>query len=232
MAGAVFSDVEGTLIKGSLPRTFVRTAHQVGLISKWELYQAAGLSLLAKPMPARINLYLQYLALRRLLKGRSQLQVGLAIEASTLKLMKAFKTTSLERLKGHQAEGLPIILISGALQEAISDLAGRLGVRGEGTRVEVREGVYTGKSAGAVTQGEGKAARVREIAQEMGLNLTECIGYGDTMADVPFLALLGRAIVVDPSPKLHQEAERRGWEILLTESTAPNQTQTEKAVIS
>ena len=38
--------------------------------------------------------------------------------------------------------------------------------------------------------------------------------FGDTLADVPMLALATRAVAVAPDAKLRREATTRGWEIL------------------
>ncbi len=229
MAGAVFSDVEGTLLSGNTPRLYIKIGQQLGIFSKWEVAQAAALSLFAKPMPAKANLYLRFLALRNLMKGHSAADLHRVVEATLPQLLKNLKPASIAKLRQHQAEGLQVVLVSGALQQLVERLAVELGARGEGTRFEIRNGICTGRQDGLVCQGEEKARRVQAVAQELQIELSESVGYGDTLPDLAFLSLLGKAAVIDPEPDLQTEAERRGWQIIRNDL---NQTITGEAIAS
>ena len=217
MAGAVFSDVEGTLFSGSLPGQFIKTGYKMGFFGKFKLAQAIVLNTFAKPFPAgsRPNAYLRYVALRLLMKGRTVEQNHQIIEGTIPTLMKSVKPATLARLRQHQAEGLQVILVSAALHEAVTRVAQELGARGEGTRVEARNGIFTGRGD-KPCQGQQKAERVKAVARELNIDLAASIGYGDTLSDIDFLRLVGKAVAVDPDPILKAEAERRGWEMLLT----------------
>ena len=217
MAGGVFSDVEGTLIRGSLPTMFIKTGYRLGMFSRRQLIWAALINTLAKPFPAygRINNALRYGALKSLMKGRSVEQVQRVVEAVLPQLTAALKPLPLDHLRRCQAEGMPLVLVSSSLTTAIEALAQELGGRAEGTYMEIQNGSYTGRG-GKPCQGPEKARRVRAVAAELGLDLKASVGYGDTLTDLDFLTIVGQAIVVDPDPTLRAEAVRRGWEILST----------------
>jgi HAD superfamily phosphoserine phosphatase-like hydrolase len=218
MAGAVFSDVEGTLIAGSLPGTFVKMARARGMIAPLRLVQAFALNILAKPMPEKINLYLRYLSLRLIVKGKTVGELAEVLDATIPALMPNLKGEVWERLRAHQAAGMPVVLVSAAMHPAVVRIAQELGVRGEGTPIEVACGKYTGKGS-APNMHEAKAECVRRVAAELGVNLAESIGYGDTLPDAPFLKLLGKAAVVDPTPEVEAAAQQHGWEIIRTSGT-------------
>ncbi len=217
MTGAVFSDMEGTLLRGNTPRLYIKTGLKIGIFSRWEVLQAAAINFVAKVLPSKYNTYLRFLALGRLHKGRSTAHLQQVIEATLPALLQNLKPALVERLRHHQAAGQPVVIVSGAIQQLVERLALELGARGEGTRVEIRDGICTGRQVGPVCQGEEKARRVREVAQELQVDLKESIGYGDTLPDAAFLSLVGTAAVIDPPPEMRAEAERRGWEVIYTE---------------
>ena len=217
MTAAVFSDVEGTLVAGSVPGIFIKTGYAMGIFGRGKLAVAVILNSLAKPFPpqSRLNLGLRYAALNYLMRGRTVAEVGRIIEQTLPTLLKSIKLATLTKIREAQAAGLPVVLVSAGLHEAIARLGQELGVRGEGTHMEIRGGAYTGRG-NQPCQGAAKAERVRQVAHELGVDLSRSTGYGDTLSDAAFLSLLGTAVVVDPPPPLETEAKRRGWDILRT----------------
>jgi HAD superfamily hydrolase (TIGR01490 family) len=218
MAGVVFSDVEGTLVSGNNPRRYIEIGRDIGVFSRWEVVRAAAIALLGKPLPIKPKTYFRFLAFRVLLKGHTVEDMQRVVEAAQPEMLKHLKPASLARLRQHQAEGRELILVSGGLQETVTSLAKELNAHGEGTQLEVRDGVYTGRPGDKVCQGEEKARRVKQLAQARNINLAEAVGYGDTVSDVRFLSLVGKAGAIDPDAGLRAEAERRGWEIILNNS--------------
>ena len=215
MGGAVFSDIEGTLVSGNTPRYFIKVGRDLGIIKTWPLVQAGFLFTLAKPFPKGPQSYLQFLAFRRLMKGHSQAEVDRVVEATIPGLLKNLKPATLARLRQYQAEGKPVFLVSAALHNVVTRLAQEFNGSGEGTRLEITNGICTGRPGSPACQGQEKARRVQSLARQHNLDLAQSIGFGDTLSDIAFLALLGQAIVVDPAPPVQAEAQRRGWEVLV-----------------
>lgn len=221
MTSALFSDMEGTLTAGSAPRLFVETGRQLGIFSRWEVLRLVALNLLGKPFArsSKIRAQLYYWAICQLVKGHTLTQAEQIAEVMGDELMRRLKPESMELIRQHQKAGRPVIVVSAGGHEAIEAFARKLGaVRGEGTKLELKQGVFTGRGGG-LCQGLNKAARVREVAAEMGYNLAECYGYGDTLADVAFLELLGHPMVVDPAADLELVAQQRNWAVVRGNST-------------
>jgi phosphoserine phosphatase len=157
---------------------------------------------------------LQLISLLLAIKGQTPAQVQTLIEQVTPLLKENFKSKTLERIKEHQQAGLPLILVSAAMHQAVAYLGKEMQGRGEGTHIRQNDGRYIFKVEGGVCQGEGKAARAKAVIAELNLDASKCYAYGDTASDIPFLELFGFPCAVDPDLALEQEARQRGWPVL------------------
>ncbi|CAA9357627.1 MAG: hypothetical protein AVDCRST_MAG93-7446 [uncultured Chloroflexia bacterium] len=210
---AVFSDVEGTLVDGSIPQVALavgRANHLFGLSKRVQIATLERVGRLAPKLDRPLQLY----ALLRATAGMRPAEVERWVSALVPALTARFKPGTWRLLQAHQAAGLPLVLVSGGLHEAIVGLATELGAQGEGTKIRQRNGRYAGSVDGSVCQGEGKAERARAVLAARGYDPAGCYAYGDTASDIPFLALFGHPHAVDPDSKLAAEAQRRGWPII------------------
>ncbi len=215
MSSALFSDMEGTLTSGSAPRMFVQIGRRLGIFSRWEVLRVVVINLLSKPFPktSRIRSQIYYFGIHRLAKNHSVAEIEQISEVLAEELMGKLKPGSLALIREHQQAGRPVIIVSAGGHEGIVAFAKKLGaVRGEGTKLEVKNGIYTGRGSG-LCQGQLKAERVRQVAQEMSISLAESYGMGDTGFDSFFLQLTGHPIAIDPEPGLAQIARQREWTI-------------------
>jgi len=114
----------------------------------------------------------------------------------------------------HLDAGQRVWLVTATPVELATIIARRLLLTGAlGTISELRDGVYTGRLVGEVLHGEAKAQAVRALAEREGLDLSRCTAYSDSINDIPMLALVGRAVAVNPDSALRAEAKAREWEI-------------------
>jgi phosphoserine phosphatase len=158
---------------------------------------------------------LRWRALLEILAGQPVGEVRRVGELALEELRGRFKPAILQRIGAHLQAGDVVVLLSGGLDEAARLLAGAVGAtRGEGTRVVKDGGRFQALLATPICQGAAKAGRAAEIARELGVELRDCIFYGDSAADIPLLAAVGTAVAVDPDRALRAEAARRGWGIL------------------
>jgi len=221
MSSALFSDMEGTLTMGSAPRMFIQVGQKLGIFSKGEVLKMVIINLLSKPFPrsSALRSKIFYFAICDLVKGHTIAEAEHIAEVMSEELFQQIKPSSLERIREHQQAGRPVVVVSAGGHESIVAFARKLGAtRGEGTKLEHKNGVFTGRGEG-LCQGTNKALRVQQVAREMGYNLAECYGYGDTRADVAFLELLRHPAVVDPEAKLKIEAQKRAWPIIQTNAS-------------
>ncbi len=81
------------------------------------------------------------------------------------------------------------------------------------TRIEVVDGLLTGKVAGTPNFGEGKRENLVEYARARGVELADCWFYTDSSADQPVLEVVGHPVCVAPDPRLARVARQRGWPV-------------------
>lgn len=214
MGGAVFTDVEGTLVDGSLPRISLEIGRKMGVFPRWKIWELGAISLATKLLPGERRRRARFLIIKRAMVGRSEPEILQLCEAMVPAVLARIKVGQMARLRRHKEDGLPLVLMSAGLHEVIARLGTELGGRGEGTRFVKQDGKYLAKFDGAPCEGEGKAARAQAVMQEWDCDPALCYGYGDTAGDIPFLALFGHPHAVDPDEGLQQEAKKRGWPIL------------------
>lgn len=216
MTAAVLSDVEGTLVNASLPRMSIAVGRELGVIGHRRYVELAALGLLARAARGDWKNRLQVIAVLRSVVGQTEAEIGQVADAMLPRVVQRIKNPILDRLRDHQRAGLQLVLLSGGLHPLITRLAGELGGRGEGTRMQLRNGRCTSQLDGALCQGEGKAERARALIAELGIDPAQSYAYGDTASDIPYLRLFGHPHAVDPDPMLAAEAQRRGWPIVRT----------------
>jgi len=122
----------------------------------------------------------------------------------------------------HAKQGHEIVLISGTLEPLArgaarameAELAARgiaVTIRVIATRLEERDGKFTGKVLGEAMFGKAKARAAKRLAEEMQLDLGRCYAYGDSLNDRWLIATVGRPAAVNPSNELGRIAKKNGW---------------------
>lgn len=115
----------------------------------------------------------------------------------------------------HEAAGRDVYIVSASPVEIVGQLAESLGIAGGlGTVSEISDGVYTGRLDGPFLYGEGKATKMREIAEQRGYDLALCYAYSDSGSDLPMMQLVGNPVAVNPDRALQAVAHRRGWPVV------------------
>ncbi len=216
MQAAVFSDVDGTLVDGSLPRMVLSIGRELGMYSRLQVAELVALTIGAKLLNGAPQRYAQRRVYARSAGGYRETDVERLIEQLVPTALQRLKAPVIGQLREHQEAGRPLILLSAGFHEAIAHFGLALGGRGEGTRMQRRDGRYLTALDGPVCHGQGKAARAQAIMAEMGYDPAASYAYGDTASDIPFLELFGHPCAVDPDAKLALAARERGWPILRT----------------
>jgi putative phosphoserine phosphatase/1-acylglycerol-3-phosphate O-acyltransferase len=117
-------------------------------------------------------------------------------------------------IRAHRDAGHTIAIASSATPFQVAPLAHELGVENLlCTEVEVVNGLATGKLAGPVLWGTGKADAVEQFAEERGIDLGESYAYGNGKEDLPYLETVGRPRPLNPDGGLTEFARERGWDI-------------------
>ena len=82
------------------------------------------------------------------------------------------------------------------------------------SELEVVDGKFTGKPTGEYCCGEGKLKRMQLFCKENNIDLADAHYFGDSISDAYVLRAVGHPHVVNPMPKLREEAEASGWDIV------------------
>ena len=121
----------------------------------------------------------------------------------------------LETAYEHQDAGRPVFIVTAASQGTAEMLAHVLFFDGAaGSKLEERDGVYTGRFDGPFCYGEGKPVRMRELADERGIDLSESWAYSDSASDLPMLRAVGHPVAVNPDTVLTRVARDEGWVVM------------------
>lgn len=119
----------------------------------------------------------------------------------------------------HLSSGRVVVLVTGSIDFLIEPLARHLAEsNGRAQRVDLvartlveRNGVLTGALDGPPIGEAEKAEAVKRYAVAHNVDLSASYGYGDSIADLPMLELVGFPNVVNPDKTLDQLAGARGW---------------------
>jgi alcohol-forming fatty acyl-CoA reductase len=120
-----------------------------------------------------------------------------------------------ELVEANRAAGLEAVLVTGSPDFIVEPLAQRLNIRDfAANRLIFNNGLATGRLRAPVMAGEEKAEWSAAYAASRGLSLESCWGYADSYYDLPFLAMLGHAVAVNPDRRLAAAARSRQWPIM------------------
>jgi HAD superfamily hydrolase (TIGR01490 family) len=121
-------------------------------------------------------------------------------------------------LQDHKQQGDLTVLISASPEPYIAEIGRILGFDlACGTKMEFPAGGLPLFPDLRNNKGWAKVERLREILHPSyfsGDCLHQAHGYTDSTADLPMLTLCQHATVVNPSSRLRQLAEQKGWRIL------------------
>lgn len=216
MTAAAFFDLDRTLMTGSSGIFFAKAAFESGMISRGRLARdllenlrfrlRGSTDARADSVRERVGELVADVPVRELERLTPRVLAGVLPRVYPEMLARAYQ---------HQEEGRRVYIVTAALQE-MADLLARVLVfdGGLGSRLEVRDGRYTGRAGGPFNYREGKVAAMRELAEREGIDLEASYAYSDSESDLPMLRAVGHAVVVNPDPELTRIARSEGWEIV------------------
>ena len=214
---AAFFDLDKTIIATSSATAFSRPFFAGGLITRRDVLRTAYAQFLFLVGAADADQTERLRAhLSSLVAGWDVAQVS-SIVAETLHLHiePSVYAEAVALIDEHHAAGRDVVVVSASGAEIVEPIAALLGAdHVVATRMEVRDGRYTGEIA-FYAYGENKAAEVRRLAAEQGFDLAQSYAYSDSMTDLPMLESVGHSAVVNPDRSLRRLAGERGWDVLV-----------------
>ena len=210
---AAFFDLDRTLLRRSSALALAGSFRQHGVIGRGQLAKAAAWQLLFAARGAGAE------TVRKAAEDGLMVLKGFRVDdlrhlvATAMEpiLKPLVYQEPLQLAARHRERGEPVYIVSATLQEIVEELARELGFDGAiGSTCEIVDGVYTGRSLRGA-HGEGKAAAIRELAEQEGLDLAASTAYSDSHTDLPFLEAVGNPVVVNPDRELRRIAVERDW---------------------
>jgi alcohol-forming fatty acyl-CoA reductase len=128
-------------------------------------------------------------------------------------LLRRSRPQAIRQIRRHRAAGHRTVLITGTVDVLVAPL-GVLFDEVVASRLDVRDGVYSGFLASPPLVGEARAAWLAGYAQSAGADLARSFAYGDSYSDRPLLEAVGQPVAVNPDPRLYRHAKSRNWPVV------------------
>ena len=148
--------------------------------------------------------------------GNSKEEMDLLAEKHFETVVKArIRPKALEYVRQLLAEGRRCAILT-STNEIIARPVGRFfGIEEVyGAKLEMADGVYTGKLSGIYTAGHGKVEIVKSLSASSKVPLSDFAAYGDSINDLPMLKAVGHPYAVSPGKALLDAAQEFNFEIL------------------
>jgi putative phosphoserine phosphatase/1-acylglycerol-3-phosphate O-acyltransferase len=208
-----FFDLDGTLVQGYTAAVFYSDRVRGGQVSSGEflriLLSALDTGLGGDPTKFADAAFMG-------LRGRTEdTLTELGERLFVQKVSGTMRPEARDLVRAHRRMGHTVAVASSASKYQIEPVARDLGIEHIlCTRVEVEDGILTGRLAGPMLWGEPKAASVREFARANNIDRHASYAYANGAEDVPFLASVGNPSALNPHPGLAAAARSQGWPVL------------------
>jgi len=217
---AAFFDLDRTLMAGSSGLHWARAAYRAGLVSRRQMGSDALANVKfrlrgstdeeTQGVKDRLAVFLEGRRVADLERLGPQVLAG---------VLPRLYPRMLETAYNHQDEGRRVYICTAATQDMAGVLAHVLGFDGAaGSRLEKRDGLYTGRFVGPFCYGEGKPLRMAEIAERDGIDLAASWAYSDSASDLPMLRAVGHPVAVNPDSELARVSAEEGWDVMRFET--------------
>jgi HAD superfamily hydrolase (TIGR01490 family) len=117
-------------------------------------------------------------------------------------------------IESHKARMAKVVILSSSLEPLCSLVAGHLCMDDViCTRLEVVNGLYTGRTTGIPCFGNGKVTSMKEYCEKNNSNPRDAWYYGDSKSDIPVLSSVGYPVCINPDRKLKKKAIEKKWPV-------------------
>ncbi len=208
-----FFDFDGTLIDGYSAALYFRDRLTSGDIGVSELFQTL-IEIFNMQQRGHDVTRLVEVALGSL-AGRDRAEIErFSQELWRSKVAAKVYPEARRLVAAHLAAGHTVAMASSATRFQAQDAAADLDIENLlVTEVEDEDGVLTGKVAGPILWGPGKAEAVVAFAAERGVDLDQSYAYGNGAEDLLYLETVGRPRPLNADGGLTAAAKERGWRV-------------------
>jgi len=191
MQKIALSDVDGTIVRGSLVLDHACSIHEQGIVDLGDLPE-----IWKADQKNEEKIVALAEAYREALVGKRQSELGISKFLDRLFADDSKFYSTLEKLKELQSDGAEVHLISGSPSFLVGPFARRLKMRHAGSLYNrTRPGHFTGKVR-LMAIGSAK----RDYVTSLGVGrFGEVYAFGDTASDAPLFEVAHHSTLVDPS---------------------------------
>jgi len=118
------------------------------------------------------------------------------------------------RLRLAQHQGHHTVILSNGPSFLVGPIAEYLEVSEWGSSVYSVDAQGKFDGIESILLGEGKASYIHKLTEQFKTDLEKVTVYSDSILDLPFLSIAGKAVVVNPSSKLKKLSQKNLWEII------------------
>lgn len=210
---AAFFDMDHTLTWQNSGLSSVRFARKLGLVSAAHLARSMLKIILYRLSVLDIEKW--YEKNMSMLSGTPVTDIerfcSLWFDAA---MRKAIYREAFDLVHHHRESGHRVAVISNSPPFFVKPVASALGIDDViCTRVELVDGVLTGRLVKPLCYGEGKRFYALEWAGLTGIDLSRSYFYTDSIFDLPLMNTVGHPVAANPDMRLRKAALARGWPI-------------------
>ncbi len=209
---AAFFDLDRTVLRIDTGTSWMKYLHRRGEISNFELARVFYWGLLYRTA----LLDMEALAARLVADMAGDHEAEL-IEKSRVwhasDVVHQVSPLARAAIDTHRRQGDIVVLLTGSTQYAAEATSAELALEHTlCSRLEVRDGVFTGRLA-ELCFGIHKVNVAERFASEHNIELGRSFFYSDSYNDLPMLRRVGVPVAVNPDSRLRRHARRAGWRI-------------------
>ncbi len=208
-----FFDLDRTLIKGFSAKEFFQSRLLSGQMSPREIVAQFN-GVMVYVMGNKNFAGLAAIGAKGVKGVKEQVFIIVGEEVYDKHLAQAIYPESRALVAAHMAKGHTVAIISAATPYQVNPIARDLGFEHVMcTRMEVKNGAFTGEIVEPACWGNGKAQDAKSLAEELDLDLSKSYFYTDSAEDLPLLELVGNPHPVKPDQELSVLAYKNDWPV-------------------
>ncbi|HOO98420.1 MAG TPA: HAD-IB family hydrolase [Bacteroidales bacterium] len=208
-----FFDLDHTITGSVSGKELVKTAYRKGMLRKSVMARAIGLL-----AGYRLKLVRPEKAIEKMGSWVKNIPVEifekLCEEVFSNVLKPSIYPQVKQELEFHRKRNAGLVMLSSTVTPLCSMMARHLGLDDTlCSGMEYSDGILTGKTIGKFCFGAEKAIRLKAYCEKNNSKTGDAWYYGDAMADLPALRIVGNPVCVNPPKKLRKIALKNGWKV-------------------
>ncbi|MFA6295138.1 MAG: HAD-IB family hydrolase [Candidatus Paceibacterota bacterium] len=210
-------DIDGTLIDGQIQQKLINFLYRKKELNLWfMLYLNIWFILYKLRLVSDMKKFFEYGL--SYLKGKTLTSIDLIILEYINKDLKSdIYSKSFELVDDLKKSGYKLLILSTAVDAVISKVAKLFNIDDYiCTKLEIKDGKYTGKIDGEIVYGKNKVRFLKEYFDSNTYLLKNAIAYADHESDIPMLKTVNKAYIVNPNVYMKHVAQKEGIGIINT----------------